>query len=524
MAEKHRMFYNDDGDSSMSQYRGPIRPQMITDAVDVLLGAPITTICYCADPGGCTNYPTQVGSMAGWRKVKANDSGHYKRQYEFYQYVREHNWDIPRMVMERALERGFEFVPSMRMNDAHFGQKVPPAEDPWTTEFWVQHQDLVIGPAQFKSWGNQHLLDFRHKEVRDYGLALAFEMIDRYAADGFEMDWTRHYTFFKPGDEQPELLTDMVRQVRRKLDERGRKLGKKLFLITRVTPSIKTSLELGLDVAGWVREGLVDYVVPSSPTRYISMDMPVDEWVDLVKGKPVEIHPSPDSAAPRGNGQATLEMYRAAASNYYAMGAHGFYFFNLFCRGYPLDGTDYVIMRDASDPDALSRRDKFFMADVINWRSDTDTLGVKLDASKDTARIGLWVGDDLAGARAATSLRSASLRVRVSALEPQDRLEVALNGVPLDIKKARVHAPTGRDVIAFNASIPTWTYERAVLGSSPGIWFEFELGDPLPRRGDNIVTVRRIVRDKNGGKYETTIVNVDLAVCYDYCGRDDLLT
>jgi hypothetical protein len=63
--------------------------------------------------------------------------------------------------------------------------------------------------------------------------------------------------------------------------------------------------------------------------------MPIREWAELVEGTPVEIHASPDSAAPRGNAQATLEMYRAAASNYHSQGAHGFYFFNMHCRYEP---------------------------------------------------------------------------------------------------------------------------------------------------------------------------------------------
>ena len=36
----------------------------------------------------------------------------------------------------------------------------------------------------------------------------------------------------------------------------------------------------------------------------VSIDMPINEWMDLVKGTSVEVHPAPDSACPRGNGQA----------------------------------------------------------------------------------------------------------------------------------------------------------------------------------------------------------------------------
>ena len=177
---KRRMFYNDDGDTSLFESKGPFRLQMITDIVDVLVGTPITTLVFCTTPSDCTNYPSKVASMAGWRKTPSHASGYYRKQYEFYQWVREHNLDIPILVMERAIERGIEFIPSMRMNDAHFGQKVNPTENPWTGKFWMEHQNLAIGTTKFKEWGNEFLLDFKHKEVRDYKLALAFESIDRY--------------------------------------------------------------------------------------------------------------------------------------------------------------------------------------------------------------------------------------------------------------------------------------------------------------------------------------------------------
>src|ERR1051326_8750965 len=208
--KKHRMFYNDDGNTSMLEARGAFQMHTFTDAVDVLAGTPITTLVFCVVPSDCTNYPSEVCSMAGWRKVAADEAGSYRKLYDLFQYVRQHHIDIPRTVMQRAQAKGIEFIPSMRMNDVHFGQRLKPVDNPWTSKFWLDHQDLAMGPGDY-SWleGGEFLLDFKHKLVRDYRLAMCFEIIDRYGQNGFEMDWTRHYTFFKPGEEKPELITDM---------------------------------------------------------------------------------------------------------------------------------------------------------------------------------------------------------------------------------------------------------------------------------------------------------------------------
>ena len=520
-----RMFYNDDGDTCCGNYRGSFRRQMVTDAVDVLLGTPVTTLVFCVAYGDLTNYPTQVASMISWRKTPWHESGVYRRYYEFYEHMRQQGWDIPEMLVQRAADKGLEFVPSMRMNDAHFVDKVDPREHPLTSRFWMENQDLIIRPGARWEKSADHLeflLDFKHEKVRRFRLEHAFEIIDRYAADGFELDFTRHYCYFEAGKQQPDLITDMVQQVRSRLDQRGDKSGKRLPLIVRVAASIETNQQLGLDVASWIHQGLVDYVVPHDPSRYMAVDMPIDEWVDLAKDTDVEIHASPDSAAHWGNGQATLEMYRAAASNYYAMGADGFYVFNLFCQGFPLENDQYRILRDVSSTDALSRCDKHFMAQPApnQWRKDADTLPVSMQRNGPAARVGVWVGDDLAEARANSTLNRVVLRIRLDRIEPQELLNITLNDVALPIENSRVEYPDRRANIANNASVASWTWQYDVLGGDRGVWFEFDLARTLPVRGDNIVTVALQSSDPAGTKDAARLINVDLHVSYDYCGHD----
>jgi hypothetical protein len=57
MTRKRRLFYNDDGDTGLLSYRGSLRAEMVTDAVDVLLGTPVTTLVLCVSYSDLVTYP-----------------------------------------------------------------------------------------------------------------------------------------------------------------------------------------------------------------------------------------------------------------------------------------------------------------------------------------------------------------------------------------------------------------------------------------------------------------------------------
>jgi hypothetical protein len=95
--------------------------------------------------------------------------------------LREQGIDILGTVMRRAKQQGLEFVPSLRMNDGHFGNNIHPAENPLTGEFWMKHPDMVIGPIDPNIAGYQgfcqYLLNFEHEAVRDYRIGQIYELI-----------------------------------------------------------------------------------------------------------------------------------------------------------------------------------------------------------------------------------------------------------------------------------------------------------------------------------------------------------
>ena len=520
--ERRHLYYNDDGNTAMVLDGGPVERSLFTKHVNALEGAPITTYVLCVSDGDTTCFPAQYASPYWWRDTPAGrQHKSYVRTMEIFRRIGEEGWDYPCMVMARALALGFRFIPSMRMNDAHYAQKIRPEDNPFTGKFRLEHPEMVIRPESpypehrrsiTPHWFVDHILSFAHDEVRALRLAHAFEIIDRYAHDGFEMDWTRHYGYFRDDDVRPGLITDMVRKVRAKLREREKATGRKMTFIVRVAPSIADSLALGFDVATWVREELVDVVVPASWTRTATFDMPMGEWAKLVAGTGIEVHASPDTMTVRGN--VSLDMFRAIASNYWHMGADGIYFFNLFCRGFPLAEDSYAILRECSaGPEALVGRGKLYCATHESWRPDTDVLFARMRGPDRPARVGIYVGDDLAAAHAAGTLRQATLRLRIDHAMPSDPIEVALNGARVDLLAARREAGDPK------AEAVGWCWDRpyGLLGN-PWFWLEVDLdvlpgGPVLPRQGDNVVTVRSFATGNR------RLTDVDIAVRYEPHGR-----
>ncbi len=489
-SQPSRFFYNDDGDRLIFLLKGPFHQRQLHDPVDVLVGTGVTTLVFCANMGSdIAYYPSKVASAPNWRQVENHRRNarytYFNRLYEVGGGLRKQKIDALGTVMRRAKAQGLEFVPSLRMNDGHFAQKVHPNEHPLTGEFWMKNQDLIICPG--KAWSREasykdFVLDFQHEKVRAYRLAQIFELIDGYAADGFEMDFTRHYCFFRPGHQRPELITDMVRKTRARLHKKEQAAGKALFLIVRVPHTLAVCRELGLDVVRWMQEGLVDYVVASSPSRYFQFDIPLEEFIRAAKGTTCRVVASPDSW------KATPAMYRAAMANYFGMGQKDTYLFNFFTARaeqrdyYPFRDEDYALLRDLKSPVTLWGRPKHFMSD--GWFPGRS---VSVKEPGRTYEVGIYIGDDLAACRDARILKAACLRVHLRGRKTGDPVKIALSGTPLPIEGAKD--------------------EGGVIG--------FDLTGRLPKAGHNTVSVT-VERLPTGSQLTVTLA--ELLTDYDLRG------
>ena len=259
--------------------------------------------------------------------------------------------DVYKEWIEELHAAGKEAWISCRMNDLH---NVDDEKSFMHDKLWREHPEfrraMYIG-----DWFGR-AFDFAHAEVRNNKLALLTEQLDRYDADGFELDWTRFPAFFKPGCEMRDahLITEMLRELRDIAHEHEVKRGHKIKIGARVLSSIEDSLRFGLDVVAWVNEGLVDSLTVGNFWPTINSDIPFETW-RTVFGNKIELNAGleltalPFSNVPEGKLMPlTKEMLAACSSEYLYRGADHIYLFNLMNGGTGMhDNENFRIALDS---------------------------------------------------------------------------------------------------------------------------------------------------------------------------------
>ena len=191
--------------------------------------------------------------------------------------------------VEFARQNGFEIFWSNRMNDTHDAAHRKDKPYYLWTKFKENNPQFLFGEiGQGLPNGRWSSVDFAHKEVRDLCVQFYKEVCDNYDVDGVELDFMRHFEIFKTvghggiaTQEQLDMLTEMVAQIRKVTEEAGMKRGNPILVLTRIPTSPEYAKRAGVDIVRWIDEGLVDIVVGSCYFR-------LDFWENLqnwAKGK-----------------------------------------------------------------------------------------------------------------------------------------------------------------------------------------------------------------------------------------------
>ena len=380
------LIFNDDADLAFVVPDRARAEALLRANLSALADTPVKTLVYCIGMGGdVLYYNTTVASPVGWRHSADEKPGSLMaKRLENARVCLAQGADAVRTAGETARALGLRFIPSLRMNDAHF--MTDPAGHAMTSEFWLKHRaeyTIKDSPLSFQpAYGN--LLDYSHAAVRQLRLDTVFEVLARNhdLVDGFELDFNRFQVFFPRGQAAAgaPLMTELVRQVRARLDELAVTEKRPMALFVRIPPSLADCATAGLEVERWMRAGWVDLVSPAQ-LMTLAGDMPIADLVALGRETGVRVHPSlyprtgtripfPIPSPSRYAGavvgrEATLPEIRGAAAQYRALGVDGFYlfnFYNAFGSARPHDDRLYHVFRDLARPENLRGQASIYAA------------------------------------------------------------------------------------------------------------------------------------------------------------------
>lgn len=466
------MYFNDARHLYLYSFEPPMSLEDAWRPVDELAGTAVNTLIYGVETAGLFS-DTKVGIRAG-SDQRPFTSAHAWRAWYNMQSLIDRGLDPLRVLVDRAHERGLEFITSMRMGGG-----------PRDERYRIGTKGRTAGGGGALESSS----DFAHQEVMDLRFAWLEELAG-YPVEGIELDFAFTPFYFKPHEVKAHtpLMTDYVRRIAKMVRSKG--TGR--IVGARVFPTVAMNLALGLDVGTWLSERLVDYVAPLYYGYFLlDPDLPFDSLTNAAHAAGAEVYPILQPYFLKQDTHATPAMLRAAIANYWAKGADGLIIAPWY--RWPFRDDERSILTDIGEPDVVSARDKHYF--VSTRLEEAAALGyshplpMKLDRAGPNIekQVPFYIADNLNSDRVAR----VRLLIKVLNLVAADRLVFKLNGQPL------VGEPLHRT---------SHRYEF--------YWFEFTLLKTRPQQGRNILTASLESR-LEGFEGEVTIEQVEVLVEYN---------
>jgi hypothetical protein len=426
-----RIIFDNDGNDVLYLDKADA-DELIESRTKALVGSHVDTVVYCSLSAGFGQftYNTKIGN------VFTSKDGRYAKN-KTKEFIAQ-GTDPLRIIVDFCRREGIEVFWSMRMNDTH--DAYTPALFPPLKK---EHPEWLMGArgTRFEN-GRWSAVDYGHEEVRDYAFRFIEEVCQNYEIDGVMMDFFRHPVFFKRhalgeavGQEELDQMTLLVRRVRAMADREGLKRGRPILIATRVPDSVEWCRAIGLDIARWMDEGLIDLLVVSGYFR-------LNPWEASVAlghkyGVPVYgcLSETRLKDAEAKEVRASRACYRGRAATVWNAGADGIYTFNFFQPKNPL-------LHEMGEPAVITQHDRvyctgargvaacdFWFTGGLRWLNRSVLSPEQPRALEPGApvTVELDVGEDVAEGGPV----DVTLRLRVADLVDADALAVTLNGKPL---------------------------------------------------------------------------------------------
>ena len=410
MRRKRTIYFNDARHYYLFVFEPPMTLEDAWIPIDEVAGTAIDTFAYGVERGDGLFYPSKIGLRFG-ADMKPFPMGAYWRVWNNMQSLMDRGLDPLRVLIDRAHDRGMDFIASVRMPS--FGGMNPN----WATT----------------SGGGGLAL----KEVQDHQMRILDELMTDYPIEGLELDvsFPGGGRNVRPEDAERMLpaLSDYVERIREQVEAKS---GGRIHLGARVYPTEALNLEDGLDVREWLHRGLLDYV---APLRYgymlLDPDQPIDWLIEAAHRADTAAYGflqpyirdssigAPDVAHP------TLEHARAAAANYWSKGVDGLY---TWFMQWPLGDTERSILTELGHSDAVHQKSRIYTLGRAVVKPEPlsypQPLPVEIlfDATNTPFPVSFYLADDFVRDR--QRIASVQVRIRIFDLVTADRLTIRLNG------------------------------------------------------------------------------------------------
>jgi len=504
------IYYNDGHHFHGKRVEPPVSINKLQQPVNELLGTSVDLLVLGLGYGDVYFHDSKVGRVVGDEK-DVWESFIDWRIMRMVKDARAKGTDQVREVIRRGKETGLKVFPSLRLQDV-----APPGGDRCGWLRWRHEEAVCLGvnDIRWPSHQTRWAYDFTNQLVWDDKKAMVREMLVDYEADGIELDFMFFPLYFRQGEtaENIPTMNRFVEEMRDMVDAIGEQQGRKIPIMARVFSDEQANLDIGLDVATWVRDGNVDMVVGSEKANLIDTGMS-NRWLPDVAnrvGVPTYYRPARRIYDHRV-GKPDAEMFRALSQtlNYHGWAGifDGYY-------PWPFGEREYQILREIGYPDTHARRNKRHMLapreGKIGEETTTPARQLPADlAEGETVTLKILVPDDLESAKADGELRKPILNIRFSFFCVEDEIEIRFNGRVLPIAEAEV---TDERALTIETKMAGGMDVQAPMGMSAHFFkYVLELDDIV--QGYNTLEVETKRQEKTAG-FTRSVNGVDIQVRY----------
>jgi hypothetical protein len=451
MANPKLMFYTDARHPLTYMYEPPMYKEEFESTVDELVGTPVEALMFCLGDGRTMQHDTKVGEIWG-HNVEMWEHHIFKRAYDNVESLMNTGLDPLSIACNRAREKNILFYPTLLLQ-LESGVRGGPGYDVRSSDFRLNNKRFDIGANGDLESGfpGNNCADFKHLEVRNERLSIVNEVASNYPIDGFDLQFNFWPYYFRPDEvkSNTNLLTDFVRDVH----ETVKRSSSKREIVVTIPSSLEDCLSRGLDVVGWVREGIVDVIVAQPIKRpdvidpnasYIVYDPAylndIKELCESVKNTDTRVNATLAGTLDSDrNGHAPIDMIRAAACSIWDQGVNGLYID--WFASWPYNSSFYNKIREVVHPDIMASKDKFYHVPT-STRSDTEgklTNHLPIDlVPKVPVKINIYISDDLGHWHSVNRLHDVLLRIRITGATETDSFTFKLNGTALPKTSMRI--------------------------------------------------------------------------------------